>query len=100
MSTVSLEVGPVQLDFVSSIRSGSASVNAPLASLPGSLCVSVASPAVEVTVASAVDVYSRSVPGTNDPSDGIVPIDSDSVAGTVPDGVLSPPTEEASAQPL
>ena len=49
--TVSLVVGPVQVDLPNSTRSGSARLNAPLVRWPGSVTASVASPAVEVTVA-------------------------------------------------
>ncbi len=51
---------------------------------PGSLTESVASPAVEVTVASVVAVYSFATPGVNAPNDAGPLRLSASVAGTVP----------------
>ena len=50
-ATASPEVGAVQALLPSSTRSGSIRVNAPLARWPGSETESVASPAVDVTVA-------------------------------------------------
>src|SRR5688572_9958328 len=82
--TFSLEVGPVQALFASSTRSGSASENAPLVRKPGADTDSVASPAVEVTVASVVAVYSRVTPGVNALNDAGAPSVNDRVAGTVP----------------
>ena len=51
MSTLSLETGAVHADFENETRSGSASENAPLVRCPGSDTDSVASPAVEMTLA-------------------------------------------------
>src|SRR4051812_35105292 len=70
-------------------RSGSASANAPLTRWPGAVALgstteSVASPAVEVTVAVVLAVYVRSAPGVNGPKAGGAPSVSESVAGTVP----------------
>ena len=49
--TASLATGAVQVDFEIETCSGDGSVNAPLARWPGSLTLSVASPAVEITLA-------------------------------------------------
>src|SRR6478752_6294250 len=81
--TDSFDVGPVQLDLLNAICSGSARVNAPLASFPPSV-VSVASPAVEMTLAVVDASYVRSTPGTNAPNVAGVPSVSASVAGTEP----------------
>src|SRR5689334_4118171 len=100
MPTLSLEVGPVQVDLANSTRSGSASANAPLVMWPGSLEDSVASPAVEMIAAVVEAVYSLARPGVNAPKLAGAPRTSESVAGTVPPGVLSVLTAEAIAQPL
>ena len=55
-----------------------------MATALGSLTVSVASPALEITLAVVVAVYSRATPGVNAPKLAGAPDVSDSVAGTVP----------------
>ena len=97
IATASLEVGPAHADLPSSTRSGSGSVNAPLVRWPGSLTDSVASPAVEVTVADVDAVYSFATPGVNGPNEAGAPSDNESVAGTVPPTV--PSTEVAANSP-
>ena len=52
----------------------------------GSATDSVASPAVEMTLAVVEAVYSRATPGVNAPNVAGAPIVSDSVAGTVAPG--------------
>src|SRR4051794_25312028 len=79
-----LDTGPVQVAGARSTRSGSGRVNAPFVRRPGSETVSAASPAVEITVAVVLAVYSRSTPGVKAPKDAGAPIVSDSVAGTLP----------------
>ena len=56
----------------------------PVASGLGSETVSVASPAVETTLAVVEAVYSRATPGVNAPKDAGAPSVSASVAGTMP----------------
>src|SRR3954447_12537133 len=85
--TGSLETGAVQVALLNSIRRGSPSANAPLVSTPGSLTDSAASPAVLITFAVEVAVYSLSAPGVNGPKVAGVPSVSDSVGST------DPPTE-------
>src|SRR4051812_19767201 len=82
--TGSFDTGAVHAAFENSTRSGSGSVNAPLVMWPGSLTDSAASPAVEITVADVVAVYSVVAPGVNAPKDAAGPSVRDSVAGTVP----------------
>src|SRR5262245_16389035 len=82
--TGSLDTGAVHALFESSTRSGSESENTPLARCPGSPNVSVASPAVEITFALEVAVYSWSRPGVNGPKLAAGPRLSESVAGTEP----------------
>src|SRR5690349_8887152 len=77
IATTSLDTGPFHACGTPSTCSGSGSENAPLVRCPGSLTLSVASPAVEV-------VYVRSTPGVNAPNDAAGPRVSESVAGTVP----------------
>ena len=84
IATAALDTGPVQLAGVISTRSASGSENVPLVRLPGSETLSVASPAVLMTLAVEVAVYSRSTPGTNAPKLAGVPSVRLSVAGTVP----------------
>jgi hypothetical protein len=50
-ATLSLLVGPVQADLAKETCSGSGSANVPFIRWPGSLTLSAASPADEVTVA-------------------------------------------------
>src|SRR5690349_16694077 len=97
IATLSLEVGPAQEALPSSTRSGSGSENAPLVRWPGSLTDSVASPAVDVTVAVVDAVYSFSTPGVNGPNAAGAPSASESVAGTVPPTV--PSTDVAANSP-
>src|SRR3954471_11461635 len=65
------------------------SENAPLTRWPvavglGSATLSVASPAVETTLAVVADSYVLATPGVNGPNDAGAPIVRPSVAGTVP----------------
>ena len=94
--TWSLETGPVHVDFENCTCTGWASVKEPLTSLPvlvelGSDTLRVASPALEITLAVVLAVYSRATPGVNAPNEAGVPRPSESVAGTVPPGVPSRP---------
>jgi hypothetical protein len=54
--TLSLDTGAAQADFENSTPSADGSENAPFVRCPGSDTVSVASPAVEMTLASVVAV--------------------------------------------
>src|SRR5689334_14295480 len=90
MSTMSLDTGALQLALLNETRSGSGSENAPLVRWPGSETLSVASPAVLMTVALVDAVYSFSMPGVKAPNVAGAPSDSGSVAGTVPPTVPSP----------
>src|SRR3954451_9966005 len=81
--TGSLATGAVHVDLLNSTRSGSGSENAPLLRWPGSLTESVASPAVEITLAFAEVTYSRSTPGWKAPKLALPSVRA-SVAGTVP----------------
>ena len=87
--TFSLDVGPVQVLTTPRPCSGCGIANAPLTSLPvldelGSATVSVASPAVDVTVASVMAEYSLATPGMNGAKEAGAPSVSVSVAGTLP----------------
>ena len=82
--TAALDTGAVHAPCDSSTRSGCGSVNAPFTRWPGSDTLSVASPAVLVTVAPVVAVYSAATPGTNGVNVAGAPKVSDKVAGTVP----------------
>src|SRR4051794_20315839 len=94
IATLSLDTGAeyvltVDGSGVPATCSGEASANAPVTSRPvavelGSAAVSVASPAVETTVAVVVAEYSFARPGVNAPNAAGVPSVSDSVAGTDP----------------
>src|SRR4051794_5279001 len=84
MVETALDTGPLHDPGAMSTRKGCASVNAPLVSRPGSETLSVASPAVLITFAVVVAVYSRATPGTNAPKLAGVPSVSESVAGTMP----------------
>src|SRR4051794_28659458 len=84
MATGSFDTGAVHVALLNSTRSGSGSENAPLVRWPGSLTPSVASPAVEVTVAVVEAVYSRSTPGVKAPKLPVAPSVRESVGGTVP----------------
>jgi hypothetical protein len=64
--------------------SGTGKRNPPLASRPGSETLSVASPAVDVTVAVVEAVYVRVTPGSNAPKLAAGPSVSARVAGTTP----------------
>ena len=66
-STTSLETGAVQLVLLNETWSGSASENAPLVRWPGSLTLSVASPAVLTTFAVVPDL-ALTVAITSDPT--------------------------------
>src|SRR3954467_278213 len=83
IATTSLDTGALQVDFENAICSGSLKVNAPLDSLPPST-LSVASPAVEVTVAVVLVSEVRSTPGAKAPKEAGGPSASDNVGGTVP----------------
>jgi hypothetical protein len=63
----------------------------------GSATERVASPAVEMTVASVDAVYSFATPGANAPNEAGAPSASDSVAGTEPPTVPSVDVEAAVA---
>src|SRR4051794_2034605 len=82
--TGSLETGALQVALLNSTRKGSPSANAPLVSTPGSLTDSAASPALLITFAVVVAVYSLSAPGVNGAKLAGVPSVNDNVAGTVP----------------
>ena len=82
------EIGPVQVLGAIVTCNGLASSNVPFARRPGSLTVSVASPAVLVTVAVVLALYSRAIPGTNAPNVGGDPSVNASVAGTAPPTVV------------
>src|SRR4051794_9807442 len=82
--TGSLATGAVHVVLLNPTRSGSGSENAPLVRCPGSLTESVASPAVEMTLALVPVTYSRSTPGWKAPKLGAAPSVRLSVAGTVP----------------
>src|SRR5437868_2715409 len=84
IATASLDTGPVHDASENSTRSASGSENAPLVRWPGSETLSVASPAVDVTVAVVPAVYSLSTPGVNAPKLAGAPRVSESVGGTVP----------------
>src|SRR5690349_4538290 len=80
---------PAPEALVAEIWIGFVSANAPLTSRPvafedASATLSVASPAVEMTLAEEVAVYVLATPGVNAPNAGALPSDSESVAGTVP----------------
>src|SRR5688572_1683337 len=92
--TDSLDVGALQVFTVAgsgwpAASSGCGRANAPFTSRPGwvvlgSETVSVASPAVEMTVAVVDAVYTRGTPGTNAPKPAGGPRVRASVAGTFP----------------
>src|SRR3712207_1305774 len=80
-------------------RKGWASANAPLTRWPeavvlGSLTVSAAQPAVEMTLAVVLAAYSRSTPGVKAPKLAAAPSVSDRVGGTEPP---TPPSTEVEA---
>src|SRR3954447_20314222 len=83
MVETALDTGPLHDPGAMSTRNGCASANAPLVSCPGSETLSVASPAVLITFAVVVAVYSRATPGTKAPKLAGAPSVSESVAGTV-----------------
>src|SRR5215208_6426060 len=83
-----LDTGPDHAFGAISTRSGCGNENAPFIRRPGSDTVNAASPAVEVTVAAVVAVYSRATPGVNAGNVAAPPIVSPSVAGTVPPTVV------------
>ncbi len=89
IGTFALATGALHCVVPSSTRSGCGRLNAPLVRRPGSLTLSVASPALEVTVASLVAVYSRATPGWKGANVAGPLTASDSVAGTVPPTVPS-----------
>src|SRR3954453_7278281 len=82
--TGSLDTGAVHEALLNSTRSGSDSANAPFVSTPGSDTLSVASPAVLMTLAVVFAVYSFATPGVNAPNVAGVPSVRLSVAGTLP----------------
>src|SRR3954452_3381326 len=84
IAKASLDTGPFHVRGRSSTCSGSGSENAPLVRWPGSETLSVASPAVDVTVAVVPAVYSLSTPGVNAPKLAGAPRVSESLGGTVP----------------
>src|SRR3954465_11863693 len=75
---VAFDTGPVQDAGAISTRSTSGNVNPPLARWQGSEPVKGPAPAVEITLAAVVAVYSLSRPGTNPPNDAAEPSVSDS----------------------
>jgi len=79
-----LETGPDQLLGEISTPSGAASSNAPFFRRTGPDALSVASPAVEITLAVVDAVYSLPRPGVKAPKLAAAPSVSESVAGTVP----------------
>ena len=85
-----MDTGALHAAGVSSTCSGCASVNVPLARWPGSETLSVADPAVEVTVAVVEAVYSRAMPGMKAPRVTGPGSESASVAGTVPPTAAGP----------
>src|SRR3954470_3994410 len=78
-----LETGPLHAPGAMSTRSGWASVKAPLLRWPGSETLSAASPALLITFAVVVAVYSAATPGTKAPKLAGAPSVRESVAGTV-----------------
>src|SRR5262245_55416234 len=84
IAEVALDTGPVHDAGAISTRSASGSEKAPLVRCPGSETETVASAAVEITVAEVVAVYSLSSPGVNEPKLAGAPSERLSVAGTVP----------------
>ena len=84
IATAALETGCVQLAGFISTRSDCGRENVPFVRRPGSLTVSAALPAVEITLAVVDAVYSRVTPGWKAPKDAFAPSKSESVAGTVP----------------
>ena len=82
--TGSLETGPVHTDFENETASGDGSANVPFIRWPGSDTVNAASPAVEMTLAGVVAVYSFARPGVKAPNVAGAPSVRASVAGTVP----------------
>ena len=77
------DTGPLQAAGAIATRSGWASAYDPFMRCPGSSTVSAASPAVLVTVAFVVAVYSRATPGVSAPKLAGGPSTSESVGGTV-----------------
>src|SRR4051812_24034964 len=80
---------PVLAGLAAMTRRACGSENAPFTRWPvavedGSATLSVASPAVEMTLAVVLAVYVLATPGVKAPKAAGVPSDSDSVAGTVP----------------
>src|SRR3954447_10546370 len=100
MVTGSLDTGAVHAALENSIRSGSDSANDPFVSTPGSLPVSAASPAVLITFAVEVAVYSLSRPGVNGPKDAGGPSVSANVAGTDPPTVPPALAAAYTAEPV
>src|SRR3954468_15926770 len=82
--TGSLDTGAVHALLENSTRSASGNENDPFVRWPGSETLSAASPAVEITFAGVVAVYSFATPGVKAPNVAGAPSDSESVAGTVP----------------
>src|SRR3954447_3031297 len=88
---------PPMLDAFACSTDGSA--NVPFMSLPvllvlGSEIDSVASPAVEITLAVVPAVYGLATPGVNGANDAGAPSESDRVAGTEPE---APPSASSAA---
>src|SRR4051812_28621549 len=93
--TGSLDTGADHVDFEKLTLTGSGSVNVPLLRRPPEV-ESVASPAVEITLADVLAVYVWSAPGANAPNVAGAPSVSASVAGTVAPG---PPGSWSSGRP-
>src|SRR3954451_16763885 len=83
-----LETGAFQVLGVIATRSGCGRLNVPFIRRPGSETDSVASPAVEITFAVELAVYSLATPAVNAPKLAGAPSARRSVAGTVPPGVV------------
>src|SRR5689334_19402175 len=84
IAEVPLDTGALHAFGAISTRSASGSENVPFIRCPGSETDSAALPAVEMTFAVVLAVYSLSTPGVNAPNDAAGPSASESVAGTVP----------------
>src|SRR5689334_6886554 len=84
IADAALDTGPVHDAGAISTRSASGSENAPFVRWPGSDTLSAAFPAVEMTFAVVLAVYSLSTPGVNAPNDAAGPSESERVAGTEP----------------
>src|SRR4051812_24029633 len=89
ITNASLDTGALHVRGTPRTCSGCGSENAPLVMWPGSLTLSVAFPAVEITFAVVDASYVCATPAVNAPNEAAGPSVSDSVAGTVPPTVPS-----------